>query len=47
MQCRHLWTAWLTVRKVLGGIVFTTFARTCVSCGRQEDTSGEVLRKAA
>lgn len=47
MTCDHLWTAWLTVRKVLGGIVFITFARTCVRCDRQQDASGEILERAA
>lgn len=47
MQCRHVWTAWLTVRKVLGGIVVVTFARSCSLCGRHEDSSGEELSQAA
>lgn len=47
MPCDHLWTGWLTVRKVLGGVVFITFARSCVLCDRQEDTSGEPLQQAA
>lgn len=47
MECRHVWTSWMTVKKVLGGIVFLTLGRHCVLCRRHEDLTGDAYERAA